>query len=450
MTIALPGALQEIIQQNLLTRAIADALFPAQKFRMLIPERKKWPARIGEVKIDTRRGLLAVSTRARTPGVDPTPQASAAKEQWLVQARPYNDTIDTNLPTSHVSIVNLFLEDTIPLVMQAGQTLDHLVRNKLYNAYTQGNTYVTANSSSSTTLRVAYLNGFREKAVNGRPSAVGVSNALAITVNAVANTVVGVTPDSALDPDGPGALTLGTAITATAAQAVLSVNRSRLIRSGGATTSLGVASSNLMTLAMLRNGVKYLRQRNVPTMDDGTYHLHMDPDTEAQLFADTEFANLTTMQVNDPMIRDFAIGRIMGVTLLRNNETPNLLTTNANDMIWADVTTPSGSNAGVNIARPVLVGGGTMVEEALNVGAYLDDANVDPIGRSSEMVPIGNGGYGAVFDGIEYLVRPPLDRLGETVSQTWKFAGDWACPSDSLTYTPELFKRAVVFEHAAT
>lgn len=447
MAIALATAIQELIQQDLLRREYETALRPAQLFRALSTRRERWDARLGQEEIFTRTGLLPINARARTAGVDPTPQSKPSIEQWRVIARPYNDTLDTHLPSSYVMIQNDFLRDAKALAVQAGQTVNHVLRNKVYAAYSGGNAYVTADvATSSTTIHVNALQGLDTVLKNGRPVSVSGSLPLSVTVAGTANTIVGVMPDDDAYPEGPGNVTLGTAITATAGDAVLAANRSRVQRIGGAATVRGLTPSDKLTLAAIRAGVAQLRGNFVPTFADGTYHMHLNSQSELELFADTEFQNLVRGQVNDPIIREALIARAMGVTFIRNEETPGSANTSANDYVPFDVVVPSGTYQNMPIHRPILLGDTAIMEKFLPQDAYLTNAGVQ--GKLGSFDVLNDGGVATLTDGIRYIVRSPQNRLQDTVAQTWAFEGDWAIPTDSLSGTADLYKRAVVFEHA--
>ena len=68
------------------------------------------------------------------------------------------------------------------------------------------------------------------------------------------------------------------------------------------------------------------------------------------------------------------------------------------------------------------------------------------------VTPIGDA---FLVNGVAQIIRPPLDRLQQTASQTWTWIGDFAVPTD-LTATTNiiptasnaLYKRSVVVEHA--
>jgi hypothetical protein len=53
------------------------------------------------------------------------------------------------------------------------------------------------------------------------------------------------------------------------------------------------------------------------------------------------------------------------------------------------------------------------------------------------------------FPGGTYrVIRSPLDRLGQIVSQTWAWIGGYSAQTDLLTGDSAAYKRAVVVEHA--
>ena len=212
--------IRSIIQEGYLERAFHDALFPQLIYRgdvMSVP----WPGEVGDQQIFTGKGLIPPKGRPLAPGVDPEP-VSYALEQWEATLQSYASTIDTHMPTSVQAIADLLMQNAAQLGLQAAQTLNRLVRDRMHNAAESGWTVANgANAGpSSTSLPVMRLNGFtrarRPDLANGsrvRFSQVSASNPLRITVNGVANTVVGYTADTNGDELGPGTLTLGSAIT---------------------------------------------------------------------------------------------------------------------------------------------------------------------------------------------------------------------------------------------
>lgn len=447
MSIALPDAIQELIVQEVLDDRYRESLRHAQVFRALSTAREPWEGRLGEEKIITRNGLLPISTRPRPVGQDPVPQASPPQEQWRVRVDPYNDTKDTHLPTSYVMIQNDFLRDAMAVMIQAGTTINHLTRNKVYAAYSAGNTYATANSTG-TSVSVASINGFTEVlGANGRIEPVSGARPLAITLGAsTVRYVTAAVPDDAAYPEGPGTLTLSASATVTSADAVRASTRSLIARAGGATTALGIASGNKLTLALIRSKVALLRSRGVPTFPDGTYHMHLNSTSETQLFEDTEFANLMSgATLDDAVIRELMIGRVMGVTFIRNEETPNQYNTSAYDYVPFDTVVPSGANAGVVIHRPILLGNTGIVEMAVPKDAYKQEGRGLP--KIGNFI-VGNSGPYIDMDGIRVMIGEPKNRLQDTVSQTWAIECGHGIPTDAMVYGDDFYKRAVVFEHA--
>jgi hypothetical protein len=76
------------------------------------------------------------------------------------------------------------------------------------------------------------------------------------------------------------------------------------------------------TFALFRSAVARLRQQNVPTIN-GTYVAHIDPTTEQELFADSEFKTLATGRFDSPTYQDLSLGVFGGIDWVRNNECPD-------------------------------------------------------------------------------------------------------------------------------
>ncbi len=458
MAIELPQSLINIVQDNVLEREFKDALMPAQLFRReALPER--WPVHLGETQWFTRDGLLAPQLLSLVPGNDPTPQNRVQIEQWQATAAQYGASLDTYMPGDYIALAAIFLRDTQKLGIQSAQSLDHMVRNRLYNAYLGGQSYITAAVTSSTTIHVAYLNGFISAMQSGRPAAVSSSNKLQINVGGTlgANNVVtggttvnviAYTPDNANQPGGSGTLTLDAAVTASAGAAVFASNMPYIYRVGGGSTTNSIASSNVLTLAALRAGVTRLRKMYVPTFPDGTYHCQLDATSEAHLFNDSEFQLLNRGQtVSEEEVRNFMIARANGITFIRNEEVPQRYNTNTanSDVIYGDTSVSSlGGSPGTPVHRPIMYGPNTIREMYIDETEYITNAGA--LGKIGNFNVTANG-LSMVTDRIRYILRTPLDRLQQVVSQTWSWSGDFAIPTDSLTGDSAAFKRAVVFEH---
>ena len=92
------------------------------------------------------------------------------------------------------------------------------------------------------------------------------------------------------------------------------------------------------------------------------------------------------------------------------------------------------------VRRPILVGGGALIEGDF---AGMDELEVNNDGSIINMV-----------DDICMVTRPPVDRLQQIIAQSWYWIGGFVAPSDITTNnsiiptaTNAAFKRAVILEH---
>jgi len=411
-----------------------------------------------QVMLVTRTGLMGVSTKPLDPGSDPNP-GSYPVEQWKATANPYGHTLDTHLPSNYVSIASKFLEDTKKLGMNAGQTLNRLVRDRLCRAYLGGDTVaIQAMGIAATQIAVASINGFTEVQADGQIAPVSAINPIPITFTGgePANQVVGAQPLDVNEPYGPGILTLASALTVGVAlrEGVRSDFRPTIIRSGGGFTVDSLSGAQNLTLQLLINAVAQLRTDNVPAFADGFYHVHLTPQGEAQLFADPAFQRLNQSLPDDHRYREFIIGQLIGCRFFRNNEmpTPNNVGTLLNSgggggaaMAAPEIGAEIQNQGGFQIRRTLVLGAGAVYEKYIPESeAYVSEAGVNgKIGQFS----ITNAGAEVVTDRVRYVLRAPQDRLQKTVAQSWSWSGDFPCPTDGVTGKPSLFKRAVIVEH---
>lgn len=447
-----------IVQEGLLERTFHHALFPELLFASLA-EFEEWPANTGTEIFMTRKGLLEPSPRPRTPGVDPTPKTSIY-EQWAARLNPYNDTIDTHMPTAVVSSINTFLADVHSLGLQAGQSINRVARNALYRAYLSGHTVTTASAlSADTSIRVAALNGFTDVITRGvqvRPAPVSSASPLLITIAGITGTrgVIAAIPDDANDPEGPGTLLLDAALGANiAARApVLSSARPLIIRAGGGNSIDAIGAGDIVTLQDFIEAVGRLRDQNVRPMPDGTFHAHITNSTNSQLFADPAFQSAARGQIDGQRYRSGFIGQVAGISFFINNETPNRtnagarLATGTNAFYSLDIAAETTNENGVQIARPILVGQGALYERGLDESQYTTEAGTT--GKIGEF-QIVNAGVQVMTERIRLILRAPLNRLQDKVSATWSKSTSFPVPSDVGSGDEARFKRALVLEHAA-
>jgi hypothetical protein len=317
-----------------------------------------------------------------------------------------------------MALANKFLSDGETLGINAGQSLNQIARNKLYKAYAGGRTWCTTTAGSDSTIIVQSTNGFEQVLVNGVPTAVSSSNPLTVSIAGVANTVTGVNT-------GTSTLTLGTARADTAGDSVVAANAPVSVRATGS-SAFDLSSSNTVTFANFRSAVARLRKMAVPTLG-GYYVAHIDPDTEAQLFADSDFKQALQGRVDSPIYRDLSIGRFAGIDWVRNLEVPTLL---------------GGSAGTLTVHRPVVLGAGALIAAPFErTGTLLEGSGVEDVPEIRNITP-------AAGVDISLIVRPPTDRLQQVISTTWSWVGDYGVPSDAGTGDAALFKRGVVIEHA--
>lgn len=451
--VAFNPSLVSAIQDRTLVRVFRDALFPRLLYRgEAAPE--LWPVNLGANQTFNRTGLIRPSTRPIPQNQDPKPKGYEI-EQWEANALQYGDAIDTHMPTSYVSLASTYLRNMHQLGLHAGQSLNRNVRDKVFNAYTAGNTVVRANVGGGTSIPVVSVNGFSHKLLNGRPTPVAPSNALAIIIIAGGTSslrnVTGVTPDVGGDFIHGGVLTIDVAHAGlTARDIILAVNRSEVINSGGSVSIDGLTAADQFTLADVRLAVAKLRANNVPTHEDGTYHCHLDPISESQIFGDNEFQRLNQSLPDYIHYKEFAVAKLLGTTFYRNTEAPLNATVDQDQEFGFTFApevfnTPAGGGTPVEVHRPIFTGQGYLEEKYLDESKYISDAGT--VGKIGEFAVVNNG-IQVMTERIRLILRAPLDRLQQQTSAAWSFSGDWPIPTDEVTKSsPASFKRAIIVQH---
>jgi hypothetical protein len=315
---------------------------------------------------------------------------------------------------------------------------------------------VSAATGAGVTVPVVSLNGFTRRLLNGRPAPISAASPLPVTIISggvpfTANAIA-FTPAIAGDEIHGGTLTLDAAHAGIAARdPVLAGNRSQVINSGGSVSIDGIAAGDIFTMADIRSAVAQLRRNDVPVHEDGSYHCHLDPDSESQIFGDNEFQRLNQSIPDHLHYREFVLAHILGVTFYRNTEAP-LQSTVDQDPNFGFTFAPETLNAPVGlpqveIHRPLFSGGGYLEEKYLDESRYISDAGV--IGKIGEFA-VTNNGMSIMTERIRLILRAPMDRFQQQVSAAWSFSGDWAIPSDALNRKSAAdFKRAVVVQHGA-
>jgi uncharacterized Zn-binding protein involved in type VI secretion len=413
---SLPVGIQAMLQNGMLDRVFRDALVPNFLFPQ-IADAEPWMGGLGDTKTFTRKGLLAPVTTPVT-GSDPS-AATYSIEQWSVTMDQYANSMDTNMLGSSMALASKFLADIENLGINAGQTINQVARNKLFKAYAGGRTWCTTAGSSDTSIIVNSTDGFETVMVNGVPTAVSASNPLTVSIAGTGNTVTGVNL-------GTKTLTLGTARVDVAGDYVVAANAPTSVRATG-NSAYDLTGSNTVTFANFRSAVARLRKMAVPTVG-GYYVAHIDPDTEAQLFADSDFKQALQGRVDSPIYRDLSIGRFAGIDWVRNLESPTIA---------------NGGSAGTLLVhRPIVLGANALM------AAPFEGTNSLLAGTGVEDVPEIRTVSAAPAVDVTLLVRPAQDRLQQVIASTWSWVGDFGVPSDAGTGDAALYKRGVVIEHA--
>lgn len=461
IVLGVPAAALELNQKGLLERAFHDGLYPNLAFRAeAMPE--EWPANTGQELFMTRAGLLKPNVKALKPGTDPTGQ-SVPYEQWVAVLSQYADSIDTHMPTSTTANANLLLRNIHQLGLQAGQSVNRVARNALFQAYLSGQTVLAASAvTADTQIRVAALNGFTDVVVPGgnvRPQPVSASYPLPITIGSggskLSNTVIGYIPDDSEDPLGPGTLQLGAAVGGpgfAARVAVKSAYAPRIVRSAAGDSIDAIGAADTTTLQQAINAVAFLRNARVQPHDDGFYHAHMSPLANAQFFADPVFQRLNQSLPEHVIYKEGFVGTISQIMFFMNQEAPDttnvgsLITTSGSGLYAPEMGSEVVNGSGVNIGRMIITGKGSVYEKYLDEGGYSTEAGTT--GKIGEFDVVNNN-IQILTERIRLILRAPLDKLQQVVSSSWSISTSFPVPSDITAPSgPERFKRAVVCEFA--
>jgi hypothetical protein len=444
------AGLVSAIQDRTLQRTFRDALFPRLLYR-LEAVAELWPVNLGANQTFTRAGLIQPRTRPLVQGVEPTP-VQYSIEQWEATAQQWGDPIDTHMPTSYVTLASQYLRNMHQLGCHAGQSINRVTRDKIYNCYVAGNTVVkTGAYGPGTALPVQNLAGFTRKLFNGRPTIVSAANPLTITVRlaggAVTRTVTGFTSDIAGDEIHGGTLTIDSNITCVGREAVLASNRSQVLYSGGGFRVDDVDAADQFRMADVRAAVAQLQFDNVPTHEDGTYHVHLDPISQSQIFGDNEFQRLNQSLPDYIHYRKMAIGFLLGCTFYRNSEAPTTATINEDPVKGYTTAFEATNPAGITLHRPLFTGQGAVEEKYLDESRYISEAGV--MGKIGEFAVV-NSGMQIMTERVRLILRSPMDRLQQTTSAAWSISGDWPIPTDATALSsPATYKRAVCVVHGS-
>ena len=458
---------RELVQQNVLQREFKDALYPRNLFRGEA-EPVEWPANIGDSMVFTGRGLMKPSTKPLKPGDEPRAK-SVEYEQWSAQLHQWvGRAPDISTVTDLVSIARLFVSNVQALGLDAGMSLNRIVRDRLYNAGMSGQTVATATATSGHTITVARLNGFttarRPDLSTGSAvkfDTVSSNNPLiAYTKHAsgatLTLTITGFTPTYSGDETGPGTLTVAETLSGsnvTARDPIWTVDASFINRAGaGLSVDAVTGASHGFTFDLFRSSVGHMSDNNAPKMPDGYYHTHFNNYSKGQLFASDEAQKLLTSLPDYYWYKEFTIGEVLGGLVFEDTETPQ-----ASNVTGGTLNIYDGSDTGEAfggemynytsdlIQRPIFIGAEAVYEYYRPLGGLVTEAGVN--GQVGEFTNLTNNGIEVNVDRVQVYLRAPVNVTGDIVTSVWKTVMDWPCRTDVLTGDSARFKRCVVVEH---
>jgi len=454
-------AIRDVVNENLLAAAFFRPLQPNLIFReILCGQGDQWIGNADSMKF-TRDGLLAKRGRRRQPGLDPTPQI-LSREQWTAVLASFNDTIDCFMPDTILSVINEWLSRLAALGSQSGRTMDSVVRDLAYAAGMAGNSYATALGVASVAFPVQCCYGFHEAVATGESSLSDVSaaNTLAVTIGtSTTASVVACTPTNS-GPEGiygPGVLTLAVAKSWSEYDRIISGSRSPIYRSGGGTSMHNITQNDGLLVSTIRQVVAHMRNNSVPAaLPNGDYAMFCSPNSIASLLSDPDWKQQHGgLGDSDDAFAGMAVGRVAGCTVYETSTCPGQESIDGGGSFSIDDPFPGGSgmaekSGSVRIERPIICGADGIVEHRLQ-STPVSEAGLP--GTLKAMSSITADGIQINVNGIDLLLRPPMDRLGEVAAMTWKCKAGYGIPTDRLTganagtSTAERYKRFRIFEH---
>jgi hypothetical protein len=451
--------IRAVVQDNSLVRKFFDALFPRLLFRgEAMPIHQ--PGNAGDRFVFTGTGLMEAKTQPLNPSDEPQP-TNYEKEQWDMQLHQYADRCpDTHLPTSIVAIVNLLGENLNKLGLNAGQSLNRIVRNRLYNT-----------AMSGWTIHVTRLNGFttarRPDIPTGEPvqfARVSTANPLKIyykySGTVYTATVVDYTPTYSGDEQGPGDLTVLETVTLAARDPIWSYDCSYVVRPNDVKSIDGMSGATYgFSYSLFRKAVARLEDMSVPKAPDGYYHMHCNSYSKGQLFDSDESQKLLTALPDHLMFREFMVGEILGCIVTNNTECPRSsnvkggkTATYAGDprfgeRFGGELWTLGSITTGVEVQRPIFIGAEAIYEYYNDLSGMLTEAGVNGVIGEFQPAKLTQNGVEINVDRVQVFLRAPVNVMGDIITGIWKSIMDWPCRTDAATGDSARFKRCVTVEH---
>ncbi len=322
---SVPPGVFALIQKDYLQRKYYDALRPHSYYRN-DANRKRLEPHTGQTATWSKLGFLPVDLLPLPTALANPPEATFSTEQFSAKPLPYGQSFRVDGPTLYAQGGDYVVQGTRGLAEWAGRTQCRIARGKLFSGYLGGTSIVRrAQVTGNTVLLLNSLSGFRF--ANGATGLVPVSatTPLAIQIGAAANTVTGTTPINENFPDGPGIVTLGTALGANvAAQTVVTAeNRPFIVRAGDRTSTETITATDACTVQMLLIARERLSTSGIPPHEDGTYHLHVDASFFVLISKDDQWKTATQGMGPSPAFGN--VGQYLpalNLTIFESNDSP--------------------------------------------------------------------------------------------------------------------------------
>jgi hypothetical protein len=472
--VGVPAGVRALIQQNTISREVLDGLRPYSMYRRDF-RRELLPPHIGETLTKSRLGFFDVDLMPAQP-LGEIDYAEFTAEQFTAKPVPYARGFKIDGPTAYVQVGNWMEQQLQRLSEWGGRTSSRLARGRLY-AYNGGKAIVrrAAASGVDTTLYVSSLMGFRSAPVAGTLQPVSATNPLGITIVAATTftaSVIGVTPDNANFPDGPGTLVLSAAVSAAVAgksYVYATATKPYSILAGGRASTEGLLATDVPLLSDILRMRSRLIDRGVPKhRSSNTYHLHVDPRFLENIALDPKWAQAFQGAGMSPI---FGAGAVfvpnLGITIFENNDSPGYgkgkevhVGALASDVsvTMKDIGLDVVNSGGVYIRRAIMTGGDVGYETYIDENLYYEELGIKPVGQITSNLKTYRFNSGAEMiagevDGWRLSIVPALDPRQLMCTVAISLVADWTLGTDSFNaaassdLTP--LKRAVVMEYGA-
>lgn len=463
---ATPQSILALIQNNYLLKGFHDAMRPWSRYRR-DAKRQRLEPHTGQTATHSRIGTFNADLAPLATALGDPPVATFNTEQFTAAPIPYGLSFVVDGPTAYVQGGDYVLQGCKGLAEWAGRTQSRLARGKLFAGY-GGGTAITRRQqvAGNTVLLVNTLAGFRFRNGPTGMQAVSGSTPLDILIGATPNTITGVTPINNNYPDGPGALTLGTALggTVTAQTVVTALNAPYAQRPNARTSTETIVVTDLPKVIDLMTMRSRLFDNAVNPHADGTFHLHCDASFMLCLVQDPQWATVTQgMGPSDawgepggtriPMLgltifevpdspgpargEEVLVGSLTGGPSGTTGVEPSgAAGTPASSRSMRDVGLDTRNSAGLGIRRAIMTGGELLIETYVDIPLYWSAigirkiADVNPNVSQYQMSEGGMKFFAAETEGWLMVFLPALNPLQSFMKISVQATFDYTLATD--------------------